>query len=369
MNILTGIDLPPSSPGGSVELLRDLYLGSSSLIPADVFMLAPVGGPSAGVDGRPTLLDVGEKAVSGPSFWAYVDKLSASIQERFKSTDYDVLHLQHLTFGATPALQRVFPNKPKIALVHGTDLLFAADNETQAEVLRKTIEAVDTVVVPSGAMADRLVQMTPVPQGRIVQVPWGIPDSLLARKPTRHQRPIGVLRVLYAGRLTGEKATSRLLASIAEIEWIELSVAAPEEEFAILSDRVDLSAIRYLGWLARESLWEEFAEHDLLVVPSTKLEAFGLVAVEAQACGLPVAYQPVPGLKEVLGDSAISIDFGEPRGFFLCLRALYESEELLEETRQAGLVNSARFPLSKTARLLNELSREVAARPFGSMYG
>ncbi len=68
--------------------------------------------------------------------------------------------------------------------------------------------------------------------------------------------------------------------------------------------------MQYLGW--RPRLWEAFADHDLLVVPSTILEAFGLVAIEAQACGLPVAYQPVPGLREVLAASALPLDPTDP---------------------------------------------------------
>lgn len=48
---------------------------------------------------------------------------------------------------------------------------------------------------------------------------------------------------------------------------------------------------------------------DLLVIPSTLLEAMGLVALEAQACGLPVLYQPVPGLNEILASSGVATDF------------------------------------------------------------
>jgi hypothetical protein len=37
----------------------------------------------------------------------------------------DVVHLQHLTLGGTPALLQALPDHPRIALAHGTDLLFA----------------------------------------------------------------------------------------------------------------------------------------------------------------------------------------------------------------------------------------------------
>ncbi|MFE7638850.1 glycosyltransferase family 4 protein [Kitasatospora sp. NPDC057518] len=365
MNVLTGIDLPPDSPGGSVELLRDLYGGPEPLIPADVFMLAPEDRPAPDTSGSPALLTVPGKTVSGPAFWAYVDRLGAAVRDRYPTADHDVLHLQHLAFGATAALQQVFPDRPSIALVHGTDLLFAEDHPTQAAVLRETAASADAIVVPTGAMADRLRRIAPVPSDRIVHIPWGVPDRLLAGRPTgaaghRAEREAGVLRVLYAGRLTAEKATSGLISAVASLPGVELSVAAPPAEFAALAARSDLSRVRRLGWLSREDLWRAFGGHDLLIVPSLRLEAFGLVTIEAQACGLPVAYQPVPGLTEVLGRSALPVDFGD----FTALRGRIEeflrSPERLDDLAAAGLVNSGRFPLSRTAGELAELSRRVA---------
>lgn len=361
MNILTGIDLPLASPGGSVELLRDLYLGPEPLIAADVFMLDPLGETiAAPADGGVTLLPVNGKTLSGAGFHAYVDRLTTAVRDRFGTRDYDVIHLQHLAFGATPALHRAFPGLPKIALVHGTDLLFAAEHPTQAEVLREAAATASAVVVPTGAMADLLRQFVPIAPDRIVEIAWGVPDLLLSRPVRRSQPTPGGLRVLYAGRLTAEKATSQILATVAGLAGIELSVAAPVAEYSVFTEQLASTPVQYLGWLSRHQLWQEFDRHDLLIVPSPKLEAFGLVAVEAQACGLPVAYQPVPGLVEVLGDSALAIDFADTIGLTTQLRALTGSPSRLDELSIAGFINSKAFPLSRTAQALTELSVEVA---------
>ncbi len=370
MTTITGIDLPLGSPGGSVELLADLYLGSRPLVPADVFMLtAPSGrgavagtapssqGPLPG----PELLTAAGKQLDGPGFWSYVDTLAAAIRARYAPGDYAVAHLQHLAFGATPALLRVFPKLPSIALVHGTDLLFAADHPTQRAVLLEATEAARRVVVPTGAMADRLRTFTSVRAERIREIPWGIPDHLLHAPPQREPRPDGEFRLLYAGRLTAEKATGELLAGLAAIDGATLSVAAPPAEFRALAAGHDLAGVRSLGWLSRAELWRCFTEHDLLVVPSLRLEAFGLVAVEAQACGLPVLYQPVPGLVEVLGDSALAAD-GEVRArpYAAAVARLMKDPAALDELRAAGRRNAARFPLSGTAAALRALSAEIA---------
>jgi glycosyltransferase involved in cell wall biosynthesis len=365
VRVITGIDLPAGTPGGSVELLRDLYLGAPPRIAADAFMLAPTD-PAATVppDG-PVTLSVDGKAVDGADFWSYVERLAGAVRERFGAGGYDIVHLQHLAFGATAALQRVFGDLPRVAIVHGTDLLFAEAHPTQAEVLRRTAATADAVVVPTAAMADRLARLVTVPHGRIVQIAWGIPDALLARGVGRRREPADRLRILYAGRLTAEKATAPILATVAALDGVRLSVAAPPAEYARLTGG-DLSTVRHLGWRSRPALWREFARHDLLIVPSRQLEAFGLVAVEAQACGLPVAYQAVPGLSEVLGDSALPIDFASARDVAATVARLRANPARLAELRAAGRANSARFPLSATANALRELSTRLVKGGVGS---
>ncbi|GHI86867.1 glycosyltransferase family 4 protein [Streptomyces xanthophaeus] len=358
--VLTGLDLPWGSPGGSVELLKDLYLGPSAPLPARTFMLGPDDGPAPGGQARPTLLDVPGKQLNGAGFWSYVERLTRALTRHFPPGEQDVLHLQHLAFGAAPALLRGYPEHPAIALVHGTDLLFAEEFPTQLDVLGQVAAAARTIVVPTAAMADRLRLLTPVEASRIVHVPWGVPDRLLTGPPARTVSREGDLRVLYAGRLTPEKGAAELVTAVSGAPGIRLSMASPLGEFQSLSQAMDTSAVRYLGWLSRPDLWAAFAEHDLLVIPSAKLEAFGLVAVEAQACGLPVAYQAVPGLTDALGDSALPLDFtGAPRRTRDALVRLASDRSALEELRSAGHRNASRFPLSRTAHELGRLTEQL----------
>ncbi|MFJ5966522.1 glycosyltransferase family 4 protein [Streptomyces sp. NPDC093060] len=362
VRVLTGLDLPWGSPGGSVELLKDLYLDPSGPLAADAFMLVPDGPQPVAETGTapPALLDVPGKQLSGEGFWDYVDRLTDAVTARFPHHEQDVVHFQHLAFGATPALLRGYPKQPAIGLVHGTDLLFAAEYPTQGEVLREAVAAARSLVVPTAGMADQLRRLTPVESGRIVHIPWGVPDALLAEPPARRRRDDSELRVLYAGRLTTEKGAAELVVALSGAPGLRLSMASPVAEFRRLSAELDLSAVHHLGWLPRKELWAAFAEHDLLVVPSAKLEAFGLVAVEAQACGLPVAYQPVPGLRDALGDSALPLDLlADPQRALAELARLRDDPGALDELRRSGFRNAAGFPLSRTARELAALSSQV----------
>ncbi|MFI7337041.1 glycosyltransferase family 4 protein [Streptomyces sp. NPDC050085] len=358
----TMLDLPAGSPGGSVELFLDLYTGDQPLIPARAFMLAPPGVPPrlpAGLE----LLSVAGKCLEGPTFGHYVASLRRALTATLDAARINVLHLQHLAFGATPALIRALPDHPRIALVHGTDLLFAETHRDQLQILRESARAADTIVVPTSAMADRLLRLAPqLDRRKITRIPWGIPDRLLAAPPVRPPRTsTSHLRLLYAGRLTAEKGAENLVKSLAPIPGVELSIAAPTTQFHALAPLLQRSGVRarYLGWLRRPQLWQAFAEHDVLVMPSTTLEAMGLVALEAQACGLPVLYQPVPGLSEALAASGVATDFTHTTALAHEIERLRTAPGLLPALSQAGYANAARFPLSATAEALTELGREL----------
>jgi glycosyltransferase involved in cell wall biosynthesis len=86
----------------------------------------------------------------------------------------------------------------------------------------------------------------------------------------------------------------------------------------------------------------------------------GLVALEAQACGLPVLYQPVPGLTESLANSALPTDLSDAPSLAHALTRLRASPNHQKELRQAGLRNAARYPLSATATELIALGKQIS---------
>ena len=61
--------------------------------------------------------------------------------------------------------------------------------------------------------------------------------------------------------------------------------------------------IRFLGRVSEENLPRVYAACDVFVLPSvSRLEAFGIVALEAMATGKPVVVADIPGVREVIED-------------------------------------------------------------------
>jgi glycosyltransferase involved in cell wall biosynthesis len=90
------------------------------------------------------------------------------------------------------------------------------------------------------------------------------------------------------------------IESFARMPWSGSKVVAGEGP--LLADlRARYPKIRWLGLVPHQDLPAIYASADVMVCPSLH-ETFGLVMVEAMACGTPVAAYPVDGPLEVLGD-------------------------------------------------------------------
>jgi glycosyltransferase involved in cell wall biosynthesis len=64
--------------------------------------------------------------------------------------------------------------------------------------------------------------------------------------------------------------------------------------------------VRYLGLLEGSALAAHLAAADVFVFPS-RTDTFGVVQLEALACGVPVAAYPVPGPRDVIGDNPVGV--------------------------------------------------------------
>jgi glycosyltransferase involved in cell wall biosynthesis len=81
---------------------------------------------------------------------------------------------------------------------------------------------------------------------------------------------------------------------------------------------------RFLGPKVGEDLVRHYAASDVFVFPS-KTDTFGLVMLEALACGVPVAAYPVQGPRDVIGDAPVAALDEDLKS--ACLRALQISGE------------------------------------------
>ncbi len=85
--------------------------------------------------------------------------------------------------------------------------------------------------------------------------------------------------------------------------------------------------VRFTGPLSHGGVAERMAEADVLLVPSVatpdgSVEAFGRVAIEGLACGLPVVVSDLGGLPEAVGEVGWRAPPGDPEALAAAVAAV-----------------------------------------------
>jgi glycosyltransferase involved in cell wall biosynthesis len=119
-----------------------------------------------------------------------------------------------------------------------------------------------------------------------------------------------------ARRLTPRTGVDRLLRALPEIIRAHPTATAAiagtgvmEEELRRLAGGLGVAErVRFLGRLSDVQLVDWYRRATLVVMPTIKLEGFGLTSAEALACGTPVVGTPVGAIPELLDPELISAD-------------------------------------------------------------
>ena len=111
-------------------------------------------------------------------------------------------------------------------------------------------------------------------------------------------RPIA----LHVGRVAVEKNIEAFLAA----DWAGSKVVVGDGP-ALDGLQARYPAVHFLGSLHGEALASTYAGADISVFPS-RTDTFGLVIIEALACGTPVAGYPVPGPLDILGADGLGTE-------------------------------------------------------------
>ena len=122
------------------------------------------------------------------------------------------------------------------------------------------------------------------------------------------------------------------------------------------ADRVSV-----LGYVDDDTKRRLLMDASMLVIPSAE-EGFGMPAVEAMACGLPVIAANRGALPEVLGDAGLLVDPESPEALATAMLRVIEDDELRRDLRARGLARAARFRWDASAARLLDAFRAAHAR-------
>ncbi len=198
---------------------------------------------------------------------------------------------------------------PMVVTVHDLVSLKRPSEHLRASLRSKfrdlAVQRAGRVIVPTNAVADDVINVLGVPSKRVV----AIPEAAAPRLGPRSEEEIRAVRdrfglpdnyLLWVGGLRAPDPRKRVAALARTRRTMPLVLVGPAGEWAHqLPDVILTGAVT-----DDDELAAIYSGAHALVYPSED-EGFGLPAVEALACGTPVAACDLPALREVLGSHAI----------------------------------------------------------------
>lgn len=224
----------------------------------------------------------------------------------------DIVNAHYATsYGAVAALSGI---KGYILSVWGSDVYdFPLKSPLHKALLKYSLKRAGHIFSTSQAMAEETEKYT---DKHIDITPFGVDMELFNPKrriPDDSSFVIGTVKtldpkygidyLLKAGKIIRERRPDIPLQ-------IRIAGKGPrEEEYKRLAKDLDIDDVTtWLGFIPQEQAAFEWANMDVAVVPSTlESESFGVSAVEAEACCIPVIISDIPGLMEATEPGTTSI--------------------------------------------------------------
>ncbi|MFD1537473.1 D-inositol-3-phosphate glycosyltransferase [Nonomuraea guangzhouensis] len=305
---------------------------------------------------------------------------------------YDVIHSHYWLSGQVGWLAKERWGVPLVHTMHTMakvkNLLLAADDqpEPQARVVgeQQVVEIADRLVANTGDEASELIELYGAPEERVAVVNPGVNLTLFqpASQGAARRRlglPQNAHVLLFVGRIQPLKAPDVLLRAASRMliddpslrgRLVVACVGGPSGNgLARPSLLVELAAelgisdvVRLVPPAPQHELADWYRAADVTVVPSYS-ESFGLVALESQACGTPVAAAAVGGLRTAVRDgvSGVLVDGHDSHEWARALRRFVTAPAWRDGLSAGARAHAAAFGWQATSSHLMEVYAAAVA--------
>jgi glycosyltransferase involved in cell wall biosynthesis len=198
------------------------------------------------------------------------------------------------------------------------------------------------VFCPSSYLRDLAIAWG-VPGDRVSVLPNPYPPvpELSPRDELKQRFDMNGRTLVFAGRLTAQKALGVALEAVAAVDGVTLLIAGDGDERKPLERRANElglgDRVRFLGPQPRERVVELFRAADASVL-SSSWENFPHTVVEALSVGTPVLATSVGGVAEVVRDevNGLLVPAGDAAALAAIIRRFFEDDALQDRLRAAA---------------------------------
>jgi len=234
----------------------------------------------------------------------------------------------------------------------------------------------DRVIVPSRSTANDLRRVLGTPASKIAVTPEGAapefrpiaqdeaakvaagyglrPGYLLSLGTQEPNKNRGA--IIRALSLLGTARRDLQLAVVGGGGW------RTETETAAIEGLGLTRQIHYTGYVEQEDLPALYSAASVFLFPSLH-EGFGLAALEAMACGVPVVTSNRSSLPEVVGDAALLVDPEDNQALAAAIANILDDPALAARLREEGPKRAAQFTWEACAVKTVAVYREVLGEP------
>ncbi len=286
----------------------------------------------------------------------------------------DLVHFPHFNVP-------IFYTRPFVVTIHDlTHTLFPGKKKSRwykrlaySLVIRRAVKASKRIIAVSNSTKQAIVDYYGVPASKITVVYEGanpiykMMDKAEAFMNVSNRFGITKPYILYVGVWRRYKnlpmlaeAFDRLLEKGLDFELVlagEKDPFYPEIESQIFAIK-SKAKVKAVGKVGDADLPLLYNGATLFVLPSL-IEGFGLTALEASACGVPVACSDIPTLREIMGQGAEYFDPNNLDNMTDVIRGLLDNPKRLEELANLALGRSKHFSWKQAAVDTMEIYKTV----------
>lgn len=287
----------------------------------------------------------------------------------------DLVHAQYWLAGV---VARGLRDRLMIPFVHTFHTLGVLKNATLAPqdtpepyvrlaAEREICRDADRLLVLTCGEARLLHRAHAVTGARIDVVPAGVDGQLFAPAQNRRTKPrASAPKLLFVGRLQPLKGPDIAIRTLAElrkhlpdatltviggVSGNGEGVTGPRQLSELARTLGVEDAVRLMDAIPQTDLVAHYHDADLVLAPS-RSETFGLVALEAQACGTPVVAAAVSGLQAVVGAAGTLVQGHDPKDHAAAAHTLLNNPVRWNAAAQAGIAAAQRSTWDHTAERL-----------------